>query len=212
MPEANLAAPSRPGSVSLHMGAQVRDFDSIAAALEAAADGDRITLSAGTYAESLVVSKAVEIAGVGNSDEVLIEGPGDTVEIKVEGVALRNLAVRCTSTPVASDASEYCAVYVSSGSASIENCIVSAPNHSGIGVEGEGTRATITHTATRNTDRYGMVVWNGARVSISDCEMIGGRRKGLTVARCRCEPAGQRCGRCAQLRDRRLPQLGSGCK
>src|SRR5690606_6442954 len=46
-------------------------FDTIQAAIDAAVDGDTILIAAGTYAENLVVDKAVTLAGVG---EVILQG------------------------------------------------------------------------------------------------------------------------------------------
>jgi len=60
------------------------DFDTIAAALEAAADGDTIRISPGTYVEGLLVAKDISLVGDGRRDEVIVS-PGVDEAVIVKG-------------------------------------------------------------------------------------------------------------------------------
>jgi hypothetical protein len=59
-------------------------FTTIAAALAAAEDGDRITIAPGTYAGGFTIAKSVKLKGAG-ADETTIEGGGPVVTV-AEGV------------------------------------------------------------------------------------------------------------------------------
>jgi len=53
------------------------DFVSIAAAVEAAADGDVVSVQPGAYTESVVINKDITLTGAGPREEIVISAPSD---------------------------------------------------------------------------------------------------------------------------------------
>jgi hypothetical protein len=71
---------------SICVGTQHACYETIQAALDAAQDGDRITLGPGTYAGGFVISKNVQLNGAG-AEATVISGGGPVVTIGVAGAA-----------------------------------------------------------------------------------------------------------------------------
>jgi hypothetical protein len=60
------------------------DFDTIGAAIEAAADGDTIRIAPGTYVEHLVIEKDLTLSGEGDRSDVVVEPPQDFEQRQLE--------------------------------------------------------------------------------------------------------------------------------
>jgi len=112
-------------------------FRTIGEALDAARDGDKIYILPGTYREPLIaVEKSVELAGQGSDDEpVIVEGGDDLLYLPANDVTIRGL---CFRTLVA----QRIAVRANSQSATISACKFSAPQSTGLLVEG-GSRLVV---------------------------------------------------------------------
>ena len=78
------STPEVTGRVTVQPGGMV--FDSIQEAIDAAAEGATITVSAGTYEESLEIRKALTISGE-NAEQTLVTGAGDGTIVAIDQVA-----------------------------------------------------------------------------------------------------------------------------
>jgi len=106
-------------------------FRTIAEALEAAKDGDKIYVLPGTYRESVIaVEKSVELAGQGSDDEpVILESEDDILYLPANGVTIRGLYFRTL-------VSKRIAVRANSLSGTLSSCRFSAPQGTGLLIEG----------------------------------------------------------------------------
>lgn len=75
--DTSIAPPNAAGGTTLHVAPSGADYDSIAAAVEAATDGDTILLAPGTYAEAIVIDKDITLAGDGPVEDIVITHPAE---------------------------------------------------------------------------------------------------------------------------------------
>lgn len=106
--------------------------------LVSASDGDTIYLQPGTYSESLIVNKTVNITGQENA---IIDGG---VRILADGVALSGITIRG-------------GMIVESNGSRIEGCNVSGCAGSGVVIRGSGN-SIVNSSITRN-GRVGIEIW-----------------------------------------------------
>ncbi|MEE1927272.1 right-handed parallel beta-helix repeat-containing protein [Streptomyces sp. TRM 70351] len=152
------------------------DYASLAAALEAAGDGDVLTVAPGSYAENLVIERAVtlrgpERAGVGS---VRITPP-DGVPLTVRGTeaVVRDLQVegRDASAP---------ALLVEGGAPELTGLRVLTRSAAGIEVR-DGARPTVRHCSVDNAGGLGFGLFGGAGGLFEDCEVVAAGQSGFAV-------------------------------
>ncbi|WP_327179401.1 right-handed parallel beta-helix repeat-containing protein [Streptomyces sp. NBC_01335] len=164
-------------------------YRTIGAALAAAADGALITISAGTYRESLVVNRVVTLAA--GAAGVRIDGGGaGAVVIDAEAARLSGLVLEGGSeqTPV---------VEVRRGEAALEECTVSGNAWAGILVWHQGTLIARSCRVTGPGGAGIVVTSTGANViegtmvgqTLSSAIVVAERGR-LTVRDCRLDQAG----------------------
>ncbi|MET9293435.1 right-handed parallel beta-helix repeat-containing protein [Streptomyces sp. NPDC003077] len=150
------------------------EYDSLGAALEAAADGDVLTVAPGTYRENLVVTRAVTLRGV--------DGAHGTVRIApADGVALTVLASAVVSDLLveARDAASP-AVLVEDGAPELTGLRVVTRSAVGIEVRG-GARPTVRRCSVDNPGGVGFGVLDGAGGSFEECEVVAAGQTGFAV-------------------------------
>jgi len=121
------------------------DHTKIQDAVDAAEDGDTVSVNAGTYNEKVVVSKSIDLIGESNST-VIIEGDGegDVVGIRKPWVNMSGFSVRGSGT-IYSDAgikvrASHCSIFSN-------NCSFNGAN--GVRIEEPGH-----HSAVHNNSFY----------------------------------------------------------
>ncbi|MEF3117142.1 right-handed parallel beta-helix repeat-containing protein [Streptomyces chrestomyceticus] len=150
------------------------EYSSLAAALEAAGDGDVLTVGAGTYRENLVLLRAVTLRGP--------EGARGSVRIApADGVAL---TVRASATvqdlQVEGQDSTAPAILVEDGAPELDGLRVVTRSASGIEVRG-GARPTVRRCTVDNPGGVGISVLDGAGGIFEECEVVAAGQSGIAV-------------------------------
>ncbi|MEV5611242.1 right-handed parallel beta-helix repeat-containing protein [Streptomyces sp. NPDC052225] len=150
------------------------EYASLAAALEAAGDGDVLTVAPGTYRENLVVQRAVTLRGPEGS-------PGSVRIAPVDGVAL---TVRSSATVqdlhVEGQDSAAPALLVEEGAPEITDVRVVTRSAAGIEVRG-GARPTVRRCTVDNAGGVGIAVLDGGGGVFEECEVVAAGQAGVAV-------------------------------
>ncbi|WP_263164185.1 right-handed parallel beta-helix repeat-containing protein [Streptomyces sp. SCSIO ZS0520] len=150
------------------------EYASLSAALEAAADGDVLTVAPGTYRENLVVQRAVTLRGP--------EGGAGSVRIApAEGVPL---TVRAPATvqglQVEGQDAAAPALLVEESTPEITDVRVVTRSAAGIEVRG-GARPTVRRCTVDNPAGVGIAVLEGAAGLFEECEVVAAGQSGIAV-------------------------------
>eukprot|EP00300_Choanocystis_sp_HF-7_P019780 c20428_g1_i2.p1 GENE.c20428_g1_i2~~c20428_g1_i2.p1 ORF type:complete len:906 (-),score=174.64 c20428_g1_i2:86-2803(-) len=146
-----------------------KDFSSITAALRVAQSGDKLVLSPGLYTESFVIRKDIEIAGEGDSKEVVIESSGGTtVYIQAQRAILRSLTIQQSA-----ETGNYVCVDMSgAGEPRLENCIFSSRGSANVAVHNH-CKPTITTCKFVASARHGCMWYDNGGGAIDNCSFSG---------------------------------------
>ncbi|WP_329247607.1 right-handed parallel beta-helix repeat-containing protein [Actinoallomurus sp. NBC_01490] len=143
-------------------------FASLGAAMDAAEDGDRLVVVAGTYVENVVIDKQVTVETEGDVTLAAHRGVTLTVggDASIDGISLKG-----------GDAAEP-VLLVTTGRPVIENCSITGEHAGGVAVEG-GAEPTLRGCAI-NAAGFGIVIRDASRGTVARCEVTG-RRGGILV-------------------------------
>ncbi|WEV24200.1 right-handed parallel beta-helix repeat-containing protein [Streptomyces sp. 71268] len=150
------------------------EYASLTAALEAAGDGDLLTVAPGTYRENVVLTRAVTLRGP--------EGARGAVRIApTEGVAL---TVRASAVVrdvhIEGQDSAAPALLVEDGSPDLAD--VRVATRSAVGIEVRGTaRPTVRRCTVDNPAGIGLSVLDGAAGIFEECEVVAAGQSGVAV-------------------------------
>ncbi|MFE9767510.1 right-handed parallel beta-helix repeat-containing protein [Streptomyces sp. NPDC005808] len=150
------------------------EYASLAAALEAAGDGDVLTVAPGTYRENLVVQRAVTLRGP--------EGfPGSVRIAPVDGVPL---TVRASAVVqdlhVEGQDSAAPALLVEEGTPELLDVRIVTRSAAGIEVRG-GARPTVRRCTVDNPAGIGIAVLDGGGGVFEECEVVAAGQSGIVV-------------------------------
>ncbi|MGW6153190.1 right-handed parallel beta-helix repeat-containing protein [Streptomyces sp. NPDC055144] len=150
------------------------EYASLAAALEAAGDGDVLTVASGTYRENLVVERAVTLRGPEGS-------PGSVRIAPVDGVPL---TVRASATVldlhVEGQDSAAPALLVEEGAPELGDLRIVTRSAAGIEVRG-GARPTVRRCTVDNPGGIGIAVLDGGGGVFEECEVVSAGQAGVAV-------------------------------
>ncbi|MET9804436.1 right-handed parallel beta-helix repeat-containing protein [Streptomyces sp. NPDC006368] len=150
------------------------EYASLAAALEAAGDGDVLTIAPGTYRENLVLRRAVTLRGSdGTSGSVRI-APPDGVPLTVRASAtLQDLHVegQDTSAP---------ALLIEDGTPELLDLRIVTRSAAGVEVRG-AARPTVRRCTVDNPAGVGIGVLDGAGGVFEECEIVSAGQSGVSV-------------------------------
>ncbi|RDD90971.1 AAA family ATPase [Streptomyces parvulus] len=150
------------------------EYASLAAALEAAADGDVLTVAPGTYRENLVVQRAVTLRGPDGGQGSVRIAPVDGVPLTVRASAvIQDLHVEGQDAAAP-------AVLVEDGTAELLGLRVVARSASGIEVRG-GARPTVRRCVVDNPAGVGIAVLDGGGGVFEECEVVSAGQAGVAV-------------------------------
>ncbi|MFF4486509.1 right-handed parallel beta-helix repeat-containing protein [Streptomyces sp. NPDC001544] len=150
------------------------EYASLAAALEAAADGDVLTVAPGTYRENLVVQRAVTLRGPEGSPGSVRIAPPDGVPLTLRASAVvRDLHVE------GQDAASP-ALLVEEGTPELTDVRVVTRSASGIEVRG-GARPTVRRCTVDNPAGVGIAVLDGGSGVFEECEVVAAGQSGVAV-------------------------------
>ncbi|WP_169721388.1 right-handed parallel beta-helix repeat-containing protein [Streptomyces thermovulgaris] len=150
------------------------EYASLAAALEAAADGDVLTVAPGTYRENLVVRRAVTLRGPENSPGSVRIAPLDGVPLTVRASAVvRDVHVEGQDTTAP-------ALLVEEGTPEIAQVRIVTRSATGVEVRGDA-RPTIRRCTVDNPAGIGIAVLGGGGV-FEECEVVAAGQSGVAVS------------------------------
>ncbi|WP_184503569.1 right-handed parallel beta-helix repeat-containing protein [Streptomyces botrytidirepellens] len=151
------------------------EYASLAAALEAAGDGDVLSISPGTYRENLVVGRAVTLRGPEGSSRGSVRiAPADGVALTIRASAV----VQDLHVEGMDSASP--ALLVEEGTPELTDLRVATRSAVGIEVRG-GARPTVRRCTVDNPAGVGLSVLDGAGGVFEDCEVVAAGQSGVAV-------------------------------
>lgn len=150
------------------------EYASLAAALEAAADGDVLTVAPGTYRENLVVSRAVTLRGPEGSSGSVRIAPVDGVPLTVRASAVvQDLHVEGQDSAAP-------ALLVEEGTPELLDVRIVTRSAAGIEVRG-GARPTVRRCTVDNPGGVGIAVLDGGGGVFEECEIVAAGQSGVLV-------------------------------
>ncbi|MEU9206382.1 right-handed parallel beta-helix repeat-containing protein [Streptomyces sp. NPDC048415] len=150
------------------------EYASLAAALEAAADGDVLTVAPGTYRENLVVQRAVTLRGPEGSPGSVRIAPVDGVPLTVRASAVvQDLHVEGQDSAAP-------ALLVEEGTPELLDVRIVTRSAAGIEVRG-GARPTVRRCTVDNPAGIGIAVLDGGGGVFEECEVVSAGQSGVAV-------------------------------
>ncbi|WP_405392479.1 right-handed parallel beta-helix repeat-containing protein [Streptomyces sp. NBC_01102] len=150
------------------------EYASLTAALEAAAEGDVLTIAPGTYRENLVVHRAVTLRGPEGSVGSVRIAPVDGVPLTLRASAvIQDLHVE------GQDAASP-ALLVEEGAPELSDLRVVTRSAAGIEVRG-AARPTVRRCTVDNPAGVGIAVLDGAGGVFEECEVVSAGQSGISV-------------------------------
>ncbi|MFD9538502.1 right-handed parallel beta-helix repeat-containing protein [Streptomyces sp. NPDC060022] len=150
------------------------EYASLTAALEAAADGDVLTIAPGTYRENLVVHRAVTLRGPEGSVGSVRIAPADGVPLTVRASAIiQDLHVEGQDSAAP-------ALLVEEGAPELSDLRVVTRSAAGIEVRG-AARPTVRRCTVDNPAGVGIAVLDGAGGVFEECEIVSAGQSGVSV-------------------------------
>ncbi|TXS01647.1 AAA family ATPase [Streptomyces sp. col6] len=150
------------------------EYASLSAALEAAADGDVLTVAPGTYRENLVIARAVTLRGPEGSLGSVRIAPADGVPLTLRASAIvQDLHVEGQDSAAP-------AVLIEEGAPEITDVRVVTRSAAGVEVRG-AARPTVRRCTVDNPAGVGIAVLDGAGGVFEDCEIVSAGQSGVAV-------------------------------
>ncbi|MFF4231786.1 right-handed parallel beta-helix repeat-containing protein [Streptomyces sp. NPDC001820] len=150
------------------------EYPSLAAALEAAGDGDILTIAPGTYRENLVVQRAVTLRGSEGAVGSVRIAPADGVPLTVRASAIvQDLHVEGQDAAAP-------ALLVEDGTPELIDLRIVTRSAAGLEVRG-GARPTVRRCTVDNPAGVGIGVLDGAGGVFEECEVVSAGQSGVSV-------------------------------
>ncbi|MEU3526726.1 right-handed parallel beta-helix repeat-containing protein [Streptomyces sp. NPDC038707] len=150
------------------------EYASLAAALEAAADGDVLTIAPGTYRENLVIHRSVTLRGSEGSAGSVRIAPVDGVPLTVRASAVvRDVHVEGQDAAAP-------ALLVEEGTPELTDVRIVTRSAVGIEVRG-GARPTVRRCTVDNPAGVGIAVLDAGGGVFEDCEVVAAGQAGVAV-------------------------------
>ncbi|MFF0558845.1 right-handed parallel beta-helix repeat-containing protein [Streptomyces sp. NPDC020472] len=150
------------------------EYPSLAAALEAAGDGDVLTVAPGTYRENLVVRRAVTLRGPEGGVGSVRIAPPDGVPLTLRAsVTVQDLHIE--GQDVAAPA-----LLVEDGTPELLDLRIMTRSAAGIEVRG-AARPTVRRCTVDNPAGVGIAVLDGAGGVFEECEIVSAGQAGVSV-------------------------------
>ncbi|KAF4409477.1 right-handed parallel beta-helix repeat-containing protein [Streptomyces lycii] len=150
------------------------EYASLAAALEAAGEGDVLSIAPGTYRENLVVRQAVTLRGSDSARGSVRLAPVDGVALTVQASAIvRDLHIEGQDGAAP-------ALLVEDGSPELTGIRVATRSAAGVEVRG-GARPTVRRCTVDNPGGMGFSLHGGSGGTFEDCEVVAAGQAGVAV-------------------------------
>lgn len=157
-------------------------YFSLGVALRKAAPGTRIFVMPGTYRESVIVDKPIEIIGNGNPEDIVIESTlGPCMSFRSSQALVANLTLRARAGGAEGPA--FTAVDISEGEVHLEDCVLSSEAVAGMVVHGPGTHAYLRRCKVSECGGDGVLIGPGAFGTLERCQIWDVQGAGLRVSK-----------------------------
>ncbi len=155
-------------------------FRTLGDALKKAPAGARIVVRGGLYRESLVLARPVEILPAGATEEIIVESAGrPCLTMQTDQARVRGLTLRLKA---GDETTEY-AVEIPKGRLIMEACEVASGLKAAVHVHGQGADPFLRKCRIRQSGQDGVLVTDGARVTLDECEIFGNGGHGVSALR-----------------------------
>ncbi|MBI3658904.1 right-handed parallel beta-helix repeat-containing protein [Candidatus Acetothermia bacterium] len=159
---------------AMHQG----DFSTISEAIASANPGDRIFVRPGNYKERLVLDKPVQIIGLGNPGDVLVEIQNyDVILFKTSNGTVRNIKLR-----QAGGEGNWKAVRILQGRLMLEDCDISSQSGSCVAIYGRAN-PQICRNQIHDGKAAGVFVSQNSQGTIQDNDIYANAGPGLVITR-----------------------------
>ncbi|WP_335979992.1 right-handed parallel beta-helix repeat-containing protein [Streptomyces sp. CA2R106] len=149
------------------------EYETLAAALDAAGDGDVLSVGAGTYRENLLVDRAVTLRCADGPGTVRL-APTSGVALTLRGAALvQDLVVECQDVTSA-------ALLVEAGAPELSGVRISTRSAVGLEVR-DGARPTVRRCTVDNPAGVGVSLLEDAGGLFEECEVVSAGQNGFAV-------------------------------
>ncbi|MEU9775180.1 right-handed parallel beta-helix repeat-containing protein [Streptomyces sp. NPDC047968] len=150
------------------------EYPSLAAALEAAGDGDVLSVAPGTYRENLVLGRAVTLRGADGAAGSVRIAPADGVALVVRASAtVQDLHVEGQDAAAP-------ALLVEDGAPELTGLRIVTRSAAGLEVRG-AARPTVRRVSVDNPAGVGIAVLDGAGGVFEECEVVSAGQSGVSV-------------------------------
>jgi len=163
--------PAAPGELRVGPNEQ---YSTIRAALDAARVWDRVVVTEGIYREAVSIDRPVEIIGLGDRRNVVIEASSDNViTVQADQGRIANVTVRHVGNCCSG-------IKVTNGRLVIERNDISSSGLSCISIQG-GAWPSIHHNRIHGGNQEGIYIGEGASGMIEDNEIFENRFAGIAI-------------------------------
>jgi F-box protein 11 len=154
-------------------------FRTIGEALQRARTGGRILVRPGTYKESLVLDRKVEIIGDGPAADIVIESPdSNCVKMQADMARVRNLTLRGAA---GRSSRERYAVLIQHGQLILEDCRITSDSLACVAVQGSTTSPIIRRCKIFGGKSAGVLVCDRGEAVFEDCDIFENALSGVEV-------------------------------
>jgi serine/threonine protein kinase len=154
------------------------DYRTIGEALKNLPAGARILVRAGTYSESLLIDKEIEIAAEPSGGAIIESQDAPCVTIKTDQATVRGLVLRGRA---AEKGGRQFAVDIPQGRALIENCNITSDSLAAVAVYGAATTPTIRGTTIHDGLGPGISFYDRAQGTVEDCDITANVSAGVEI-------------------------------
>ncbi|MGH2344597.1 MAG: protein kinase domain-containing protein, partial [Chloroflexota bacterium] len=164
-----ISVPSQVIRVSPQGGAALR---SIAEAIRVAPAGARIEVEPGEYGDPLVVDKPLELVGMGQAGDVVIEVTGATcLLLQAEQVGIRHLTFRGRT---GENGARFHTINIPTGRVLLEDCHIISQALACVNIHGPAARPILRRLVLRNSLERALVIYDRTYALIEECDIQGG--------------------------------------
>jgi F-box protein 11 len=152
------------------------DYSRISDAIKNVPEKTRILVRPGTYRESIVLTKNVEIVGDGPREQiVLLSNDADCIRVATDSVAVvRGMTIH-------GQAKDHYAIDIPRGRLHLSDCIVTCDTLACIGIHNSTAQPLIQHCIIRDGGASGIFVYDQGAGVIEDCDISNNKLSGVTV-------------------------------
>jgi len=151
------------------------DYSSISDAVKNVPEKTRILVRPGTYFESIVLDKNVEIVGDGPREQIiLISNGADCIHVPTDSAVVRGITIR-------GRAQDHYAIDIPRGRFHLSDCIVTCETWSCIGIHNSTAQPLIQHCILRDGNSNGIMVYDQGAGVVEDCDIFANKLRGIEV-------------------------------